>query len=154
TREAALLQLQNRFGAAVLLGLFNCRSAGGQLEERAHLDEVLEPRLEYACWMHRAAALRRVTGQTELCVALGPGQFELLTLVSIVQGFAPLGLVDKFNPRGAVAECALDGARVHLALRGGGRFVALSERAPRRVELDGKQVPHDHDPATSALRVL
>jgi hypothetical protein len=76
---------------------------------------------------------------------------EIATIVPIVGGFAPFGLADKLNGGGAIsARSDRDGTH-RVRVRDGGRFVAHSERAPRRVFVDG--VLNDFSHTANQLRL-
>jgi raffinose synthase len=151
TREDVLLQIRNRVGAGIVLGIFNCQSEGGAVEDEVHLSEVLDEGVEYACYRHQAGTLERVARTVERRIALLPGRFELFTMVPIADGFAALGLLDKFNSHGAVAACSSEAGLATVELRDGGRFVGLSERAPSRVDCGETRIAFEYDAASSRL---
>jgi len=66
----------------------------------------------------------------------------VVTIVPVDHGVAAVGLVDKLNGGAAVRERGWVGATYRVSLRDGGRFMALSERAPRRVLVDGRETKH------------
>lgn len=157
TREDVLLQVQNRNGAAAVVGVWNCRHGEGArtLDGSVRVADAFDGALagSVACFAHRAGTLDRVAATRELPVSLAPGEFELFTFVPIEDGFAALGLVDKFNSRGAVASVSTDTDTVTVELRDGGAFVALCERVPRAVLASGQKLPFRYSAAEFRLDV-
>ena len=71
----------------------------------------------------------------------------------IEQGFAVLGLADKFNGPGAVRRVERAEGQVQIELSDGGELLAWSERAPRSVEAGGLALAFRYEPLSRALRV-
>ncbi|HYG11564.1 MAG TPA: Sip1-related alpha-galactosidase [Pyrinomonadaceae bacterium] len=74
-------------------------------------------------------------------LTLAPNGFDLFTLSPVEQGVAVFGLLDKYLGPAAVVSQSLQGRQVEVRLREAGDFGAWLERAPARVELDGKLLP-------------
>jgi hypothetical protein len=96
----------------------------------------------------RVAVFRRsdgrafmLSGDEALPVSLAEGGFDFFTLAPASGGVAVFGLLDKYvGPAGVVFVSAERGG-VEVRLREGGDFGAWLERAPARVELDGRPLP-------------
>lgn len=158
-REPALFKVFNRNPAGGgVLGVFNCGydpATNRLVRGEARVDDV--PGLageDFAVFGHQEGSLRRVTRAERLPVALRELEFEIHTLMPIRDGFAAIGLADKFNSGGCVTAVRYpQPKRVEVDLRDGGEFIAWSKTPPRSVSVDGQQLAFRFDPETNALRV-
>ncbi len=67
--------------------------------------------------------------------------FNLFTYVPVQNGFAPIGVVSKYNPGGIILEFnQLTEDIISLKLLEGGKFIAYSEKEPREVFANSKPV--------------
>jgi hypothetical protein len=80
-------------------------------------------------------------GPWSLPVSLAEGGFDFFTLVPAEGGVAVFGLLDKYVGAAAVVSLSRGAGAVDVRLREGGDFGAWLERAPARVELDGRPLP-------------
>jgi raffinose synthase len=160
THDDCLLKIWNRNGGSAVIGVFNARfSPGGTapivlsgVVGPADVPDFVADR--YACYAHQTASLAVVLAEGRLPITLGEREFELFTIVPIERGFAAIGLADKLNSAGALARIEwLDERCCELLLRDGGDFLAWSEVAPTRVELDGLRTDFDYDPRVGTIRV-
>ena len=94
------------------------------------------------------AVYRRGTGRAvllrageQLPFSLGEGAHDFFTLVPAESGFAPFGLLDKYLGPAALVSVSRGRGFAEVRLREGGDFGAWLERAPARVELDGRPLP-------------
>jgi raffinose synthase len=147
----------NPAGGAVI-GLFNCSSnnaPGSSLTGVATLADV--PDLvgtNFAAFSHESGHLQRLDGTGAVSVSLPGLGFELVTLAPITDGFAAIGLADKFNSGGCVTAVRHVAAEIiEVDLRDGGQFVAWDEHAPRAVTADGRPLTFQYDAAADSLRV-
>lgn len=156
SREPGLFKIWNRNGRAAVVGAFNCTFAPGTPEL---LTGVVGPADvpgfagdRFVAYAHCARTFSVVDGAERWSVALGPGGFEIYTLVPIDEDFAAIGLVDMFNSRAAVSDELRRGHEsCTMTLRDGGRFVAYSARAPRVLRVDQRSVPFTFDAARGRL---
>lgn len=142
TREEVLLKIFNRNGSAGVVGVFHARyDAENALPP---IFGVIRPADVEGLIGERFAVLAHSTGEVRVLghtdgweIALPPLTAEVFTLVPIQDGFAPLGLADKFNSAAAVTANELrDGARF-LTLRDGGLFLAWCATPPSEVQQNG-----------------
>ena len=160
TREDVLLKIFNRNGDCGVIGVFNARYHADPAQ-RSTLAGTVAPRdvvglagERFAGFAHQSQRIWTATADEQTRLELPERGWEIVSYAPVQDGFAPLGLADKFNSTGAIVaqEKRTDGAWI-VTLRDGGDFVAWSERAPQRVESSGQSVTFRHDPATGALFV-
>ncbi|MFI5186922.1 MAG: Sip1-related alpha-galactosidase [Chitinophagales bacterium] len=67
--------------------------------------------------------------------------FQLQFVVPIKNGFAPFGLVNKYNAPGTIISEKWKGNNVELTLYEGGSFKAYSKQKPKRILVNGNDQP-------------
>ncbi|MGN6553820.1 MAG: Sip1-related alpha-galactosidase, partial [Verrucomicrobiota bacterium] len=147
----------NPAGGAVI-GLFNCAANGAtnqSLDGVATLADVPDlAGTNFAAFRHQSGSLQRLNRAGELPILLPALGFELVTLAPITDGFAAIGLADKFNSGGCVTAVRhVSAEKIEVDLRDGGQFVAWAERAPDAVTADGRSLAFRYDTAAKMLRV-
>lgn len=159
TREDVPMKIYNRCGKAFMLGAFNAR-IGSENDKGPDVQAMLGPAdvpgissARFACYFHVAGRLELMDASQRRGVTLAERQFELVTLVAIVGGFAAIGLVEKFASQAAIGELAGGAGRYELTLRDGGTFLAWCEQRPVNVEVDGRAASFEFDMTSGALRV-
>ncbi|HEX8686246.1 MAG TPA: Sip1-related alpha-galactosidase [Pyrinomonadaceae bacterium] len=80
-------------------------------------------------------------GARSLPLELDGGAFDFFTLAPVEGGCAVFGLLDKYVGPAAVVSLGRGDGSLEVRLREGGDFGAWLERAPSRVELDGRPLP-------------
>jgi raffinose synthase len=153
TREPVLLKVFNRNRDGGVVGLFN---AGTRLEPIAGTvapQDVpgLDLSREFVAWAHRGDRLWRCTGEPA-AIALAEGEWEIVSFAPVEQGFAALGLADKFNSGGAIVSRTWQGGECRIELRDGGAFLAWAQTPPRELRCDDEPLPFAHDRASGHLR--
>lgn len=95
----------------------------------------------------RFAVREFTTGETRVMarderwpVTLQPFDSRFFVIAPIVNGFAALGLAEKYVSPKTVLGCEVSGDGAVVTLAEGGRFVAYSERAVKGVLVDGEEV--------------
>lgn len=76
-----------------------------------------------------------------LAFTLGEFGYDIFTVVPVERGVAVFGLLDKYLGAAAVSSVRQDARTVTIRLREAGDFGAWAERAPARVEVDGRVLP-------------
>lgn len=69
---------------------------------------------------------------------------KLFVALPIENGFAPIGLVEKFISPAAVLNTIRERKKITVRLREGGRFGAYSEKEPKRILSDEKQLKYKY----------
>lgn len=160
TKEDVLLKIWNRNGAAGIVGVFNARSGEAGAEVSPIAGAVRPSDVSglhgerFAVLAHGSQDLRVLGRDEPWDLTLPPLGFEVFTISPIEDGIAPLGLGDMFNSAGAVSGKSWDAAGAYeMTLRGGGRFLAWSERVPIRAEVDGDAADFSFDGDTHRLEI-
>lgn len=160
TREPVLLKVWNRSRCgAGLIGVFNCLSPEDGLETVSGVVSPADvPGLagdEFAVYAHTSQELRCLAHDDHWEMALAPLTAEIVTLVPIVDGFAPIGLPEMFHSAGAIAECRHSASGAwKIRLHSGGRFLAWCETAPGSVCSEAGEMDFTFDAATHTLEVM
>jgi raffinose synthase len=144
TREDAPLKAwtTTRDGQTGILGLFNCRHVPDQhLVIRAAACPADVPALaeaqRYAVYAHRAGKLRLLAHHENLSFDLAQGEWELLTVVPVIDGAAVLGLIDLLLGSAAVLAATRGKESLELSIREGGILGVHCADAPVSVQIDG-----------------
>ncbi len=158
TVDDALLKVWNTNGNAGIIGVFHAKSGGAGKPARriaATFKPSDVPKLSegtFACYEHATRHLTVLGATQERSLALGPKEFELVTIVPLENGFAPIGLTDKFNSAGAVSSTKWRSPRVcELSLKDSGQFLAFAKTRPASVRVDGNSSQFDHNTTTGTL---
>jgi raffinose synthase len=150
--QPVLLKIFNLNRDCGVLGLFHVNHAPVPISATVATCDVpgLDPARAYVAWSHRADRLWRIDGPAAFVLA--EGEWELLSLAPLEQGFAVLGLADKFNSTGAIMARVWHEGQCQISLRDGGAFLAWAEHTPCTMSCDGAALDFVHDPATGRLR--
>lgn len=140
-RQPAALKIANRNGPVGVLGLFHCYAPPGtqpnqrpaQMQTiRAQFCAADVPDLDgehFAAWFHRGGTLQVIGRAQPQSVDLPHLGYELVTLAPIVDGVAPLGLLDKYNGSAALIDWHIDPeGRLFCRLTDGGRVGFYCDR--------------------------
>lgn len=132
--EDRLLKVFNRNATAGVLGLFHCRwhdepSQRKPITDQYHISDI--PTLaaqRCAIFHHQSGQLQISDPQQQHDITVEFRDFELLTMVPLIDGVGLLGLVDKFNGSAAIrSQQWLDPCTVQWELRDGGRIGLVCE---------------------------
>jgi len=155
-----LFKVFNRNGDAGIVGLFNVQH---RPEAAAEAREPIEGRVapkdveglrgeDFAALAHASGRVWRCGRSEATAVRLAELEWELVSFAPVENGFAALGLADKFNSTGAVMERGWSGENeCRVRLRDGGDFVGWAKREPREVTCDGVEVRGEFDAASGRL---
>jgi raffinose synthase len=160
TSENVLLKIFNTNTVGGAIGVFNARF-DGEPGKTAPISGSVSPADVYgldgdqfAVYSHQARTLSAVSRDQKLPITLPELTWELFTVMPIEDGFAPIGLTNMLNSGGAVTSVRkLAHGGYEVALRGGGTFVAYSQKKPTKVEADGRPVEFEYDAAAKSLTV-
>ena len=145
-RENMLFKVWNRWGSTGVLGLFHPHSP----ETGKPLTESVVPSLvedlpgdRFAVHSTRNGFVGVFARDEGVEVTVSPGEADILTISPVAGGFAPIGLVGKFNPSPAVIDSIVEPGRLVVELRGGGPFGLYCERPVKQVTLDRAPTPFE-----------
>ena len=155
TRERALLKIFNLNGDCGIIGLFNVRY-GTPHESRisgsvAASDVPSLSRGDYAAFGNRSGHLWHCEFDQRMPVDLAEGEWELVSFAPVENGFAALGLADKFNSARAISSRVWQQGECHLSLRDGGSFVAWAAHKPSTMLCDDHPIEFSYDQAGGRL---
>ncbi len=150
--ERVLFKVFNRNGPAGIVGLFNVQH-GPERTTRGPIEGAVAPKDVEGLSGEEFVAFAQTSGRVWRCrrdeaavVRLDELEWELVSFAPVENGFAALGLADKFNSTGAVMERAWTGtSECRVRLRDGGEFVGWAEKRPRAVECEGRGIDHEFD---------
>jgi raffinose synthase len=136
-----LLKIWNQNRHSGVVGLFNARrepdrSAKGWLA--AHDVPTLQGNA-FALYFHQSRALVRASKRARCAVSLSALQWEVVTIVPIVAGFAPIGLTDKLNSGASIKHVNSSPGICRFGVVDDGPVLVWCARKPREVQVDGRK---------------
>jgi len=156
-RDQSLLKIFNLNGDCGIVGVFNVRhdiSLGERLGGSVAVSDVPSLRQgDYAAFGHRSGRLWQCAFDERTTIDLAEGEWELVSFAPVENGFAALGLADKFNSTRAISSRAWQQGECHLSLRDGGSFVAWAAHKPSAVLSDDSSIAFSYDQSTGRLTV-
>ncbi len=157
-REEVLLKVFNRNRDGGIVGLFNVQHRPERNERKTIAGRVAPRDVAglagevFAAYAHARGRVWRCGRDEATTVELGELEWELVSFAPLENGFAVLGLSDKFNSTGAVIERSWSGVReCRVRLRDGGAFLAWTETAPNAIECDGARLEFHHEASSRRL---
>ena len=86
---------------------------------------------EFVTWTHQKMEATALGAADAIDILLEPGGFELVTIVPVIQGVAPIGLLQMFNSAGAiVAVRSTNSGTVEIEVKGEGQFAIWCAARP------------------------
>ncbi len=160
TRDPVLLKVFNYNRDCAVIGAFNANyhdEEGKRASISGGVSPADAPDLKgdaFIGFAHQAGRLWRSGRSDRAPLKLGEGEWEIVSFAPVDRGLAVLGLADKLNSTGAVTgkKWNADGSCT-IALRDGGSFLAYAEKAPKRVEANGREMTFKHDASNGRLSV-
>ncbi|MGF1482864.1 MAG: Sip1-related alpha-galactosidase [Opitutales bacterium] len=135
-----LLRVVNRNRVGGLVGVFHCREGAEVIKERVRLLSGLDLKgKRCAVYSARSAAVEALTPRSKKIFELQPMQWDLLTVVPIQDGLAPLGLLEKLNSGAGILSWRrlAPGAWAGL-FRDGGRLGFFCEKEVSAIHINGR----------------
>lgn len=105
----------------------------------------------FAAWSFGTGLLGTYTAQERIGVDLGTGEWAIFAFAPIIDGFAPIGLINKLNAPGTIRQTTVEHGAWVVTLRDGGRFLAYLQHAPSKIEVNGAPASFTYDADTGAL---
>jgi raffinose synthase len=157
-REPVLLKIFNTNEDAGIVGIFNTQYHEG--DSPAPLTGTVSPAdvagltgETFILFAHTTQASVRGGRTMRVEVSLSDLSFELFTIVPIRDGYAPLGLIDKFNSAGAVERKGPQRDGYAFTLRDGGCCAVWCATCPEEIDVDNVSHPFNWDADTQLARL-
>ena len=93
---------------------------------------------DFAVYEYFSKELRHLKKSESISVTLDRMGYKLYYVVPCKNGFAALGLTDKYNAPATIMDQHWNGNTVAITLYEGGEFSAYSQKAPSKVLVNGK----------------
>lgn len=141
-----------------VIGVFHCHWNGDATPSiRGALSpsdvEGIEGR-QFAVYLHAAGSVVTLKRSQRHKLELPPRGWEIATVSPIIDGLAPLGLLDKLNGAAAIERIIRDRGGIEITLRDGGRVGVYCDRKPKAVTVNGRPSKRfTYDRATGLLTV-
>jgi len=141
--EPVALKAWNTAGGIGVIGCFNVyRGSGPRFVTTtispSDIDDLRGD--SFALYDHFNDTLTIMNGRDSFPVAVEDRGVKLYIVSPLVNGFAPIGLADKYISPSAILSLLFEPSRVNIRLRDGGRFIAYSQMVPSRITIDGEPV--------------
>lgn len=149
TKENILLKIQNHNVVGSVVGIFNAHHEGDIITDVIYPAQWHDDVMVYA---HNAGTFTRYQKADErLELSLSPLGYEILTIVPIANGIAPIGLVEMFNSAGAITLQGIYGDTHRWRVRGQGKFVIYAENKPKTITYNARNLDYAYDTATKLV---
>lgn len=152
--EPQVLKVRNRAGVSGLLGLFHCYKGGGQLTTSMNSKTIPGLKGErFAVYLNRQQAVRIVAADEDLQLTLATAEYELVSYTPIQRGFAPIGLMDKFNHAAAIVDWVDHEHKQEVRMKDGGTILMYSEAIPLAVTVNGCETAFSYEGEVGLLQI-
>jgi len=147
---------KNKYGGVI--GAFNCSY---NTDGRADVDcEIMASDVygmegnEFIIYAYNQKSLAKVEKNEVICFILPQLKYELFTVIPLNSGFAPIGIVSKYNCGGTVEniEFMREGC-IEVTLKDGGDFIAYCEQEPDNVVVNGIESKFEYDHTVKILLI-
>lgn len=149
-KDEKLLKVFNRNACSMVVGAFNCRYVDQScISDEVRLADIpgLPSSDRYAVYSCSEERVQCLSQDNVVALNLAELAFDILTVVPIRDDWAPIGLVNLYNPGGTVVEATADS----VVLMGGGTFLAWCNEPPVSISINGAAVPFGYE--AHSLRV-
>lgn len=155
-REAKLLKLSNKCGNIGILGLFHCQQNGGNITDTYSPSDIfgLEGSL-FAVYYHTTQKTKVIKREEVIEITLNKLGYELITIAPVINGFAAIGLLDKFNSAAVINSVEETGDnKFVVSLKDGGDNIGLfCNIAPKKIFLDSLEVDYSYNEQSKLLQL-
>jgi raffinose synthase len=152
SKTAVPLKIWNRSGAAGIVGVFHCQHSDKPVKGSVSSSDIPELAGDtFAVWSHRKQKCLRVKRGEKIPVELKDSEFDILTFVPVIDGWAALGLIDKFNPSPAVRSSETKGKTLRAVVRTAGTAAFWCAKKPATILVDGKKSKAQYNKTSGLL---
>lgn len=149
-----MLKVWNQAGVSGLLGLFHCYKGGGQLTTSMNSKTIPGLKGErFAVYLNRQQAVSIVAADEDLQLTLDTAEYELVSYTPIQRGFAPIGLMDKFNHAAAIVDWVDHEHKQEVRMKDGGTILMYSEAIPLAVTVNGCETAFSYEGEVGLLQI-
>ncbi len=151
-QDDTLLKVFNHNACSWVVGAFNCRYVDQScVNDDVRLSDIpgLAAAERYAVYSCNDDCVQCLSRDEVVELELAELAFDILTVVPIQSGWAPIGLVNLYNPGGTVLKTTDD----IVTLMGGGSFLAWCETRPSAVLVDGVETSFEYEANVLRVRV-
>lgn len=156
SKDLAPIKLYNHNQLGAVVGVFNCCwDAAKPIEVTGEVGPKDIDNLEgelFACYAVNSDSLSVLGHQQKKEIRLPQLGWEIFTMMPIRKGFAPIGLINKFNPGGTI-ESYEDQEVCTVHLRDGGQFLAYSEFTPLAIYANKNDAAYTYNHVNRRLQV-
>ncbi len=157
--EDYVLKIFNRNQYGWVVGAFNCQYH--EDESRRHfISGGISPEDIpgvtgdlFAVYSHQGRRLTRCPRHGRISTWLAESAFEIATIMPIEHGFAPIGLVDKYNSGAAILRLDLSERQATVELRDAGEFVAYCAHEPLQITVGDRLSTFSYDRKQALIRM-
>ena len=137
-----------------VLGVFNAMLKTETTVRYSPSDvEGLSLNEEYVLYGFNSRSLKRMKYDDYAEIALKPREFEIFTVGQLKNGFAPIGLIDKYNPGGIFEEIIYNKEKISLKVKFGGIFGFYSENEPKKALVNREEILFDFNQSNKLLKI-
>ncbi|MDX2077868.1 MAG: Sip1-related alpha-galactosidase [bacterium] len=152
TQEDVLLKIYNRNAIGAVLGVFNAKHEGDAIKGHVSLADIPNmPDDLSLVYTYSTGDMQFLAEDGALDVSLAPLGYDILTIIPIKQGIAPIGLVEMFNSAGAITAYHWHKNSCRLDVRGQGKFVIYAQNAPSDMTYNGNPLVYGYDKNTMLI---
>ena len=140
-QDAKLFKASSMVRNAGLLGVWNMADAD-VVEGSIQPNDVRNLKgNDFVLYEYFSQTLKKAKRNNSFPVKLKRMGYELYYVLPVKNGFASLGLTDKYNAPATILKEEWNNNKVAVTLYEGGTFKAYSQRRPSKIMLNGKVVP-------------
>jgi hypothetical protein len=148
----------SRTRTCAVMGLFHVHESETPIRDSYSPKECPDcTAAEVAVYAHRAQSFEVLSRKDKRKLELDSMGSEILTLAPVSDGFACLGLLDKYNGSAAIESFEVLGGKTgkiaFARLREGGRIGFYAKRKPKTLTVNGKKARFERDRRTGFVVV-
>jgi hypothetical protein len=137
-QQPKVFKAWSRVGNTGLLALYNAADADSVTGTFKAADVNGLQGNQFALYEYFSGKLRLAKADEAFNVAIPRLGYQLQYVVLVVNGFAPFGLVNKYNAPATITAQKWAGNNAQITLYEGGEFKAYSSKQPKTVLVNGK----------------
>lgn len=142
----------NKFGGVI--GIFNLTSREECFEKNVFPSDIPEfTDGKYVLYFHNENKFYVADYNEKINVKLRGKEFEIVTVMKIENGFAPIGLTDKYNTGASVTDFEEFGNMKKIMSSGKGEFAFYSKEKPKKVTVNKKETKFGFENSVTTFKI-